>query len=100
MLQLIDANFALPSPSDSALNAPSSSPAAPIPSATPELITNYADLIVDSLAQLGIDTIFGVPGGAIEPLLTSLARSERKGGPRLVFARHECGAAFMADGYF
>jgi acetolactate synthase-1/2/3 large subunit len=100
MLQLIDANFALPSPSDSALNAPSSSPAAPIPSATPELITNYADLIVDYLAQLGIDTIFGVPGGAIEPLLNSLARSERKGGPRLVVARHECGAAFMDDGYF
>jgi len=60
----------------------------------------YADLIVDYLAQMGIDTVFGVPGGAIEPLLNSLARSERKGGPRLVVARHECGAAFMADGYY
>lgn len=60
----------------------------------------YADLIVDYLTQLGIDTVFGVPGGAIEPLLNSLARSERKGGPRLVVARHECGAAFMADGYY
>lgn len=100
MLQLIDANFALPSLSDSPSNAPSSSPSATTPSAAPELITNYADLIVDYLAQLGIDTIFGVPGGAIEPLLNSLARSERKGGPRLVVARHECGAAFMADGYF
>ena len=60
----------------------------------------YADLIVDYLAQLGIDTVFGVPGGAIEPLLNSLARSERNGGPRLVVARHECGAAFMADGYY
>ena len=60
----------------------------------------YADLIVDYLAQLGIDTVFGVPGGAIEPFLNSLARSERNGGPRLVVARHECGAAFMADGYY
>lgn len=60
----------------------------------------YADLIVNYLAQMGIDTVFGVPGGAIEPLLNSLARSERKGGPRLVVARHECGAAFMADGYY
>ena len=62
--------------------------------------TTYADLIVDYLKQLGIDTVFGVPGGAIEPLLNALARSERQGGPRLVVARHECGAAFMADGYY
>jgi acetolactate synthase-1/2/3 large subunit len=67
--------------------------------ANPELTTTYADMIVDYLAQMGIDTVFGVPGGAIEPLLNSLARSERHGGPRLVVARHECGAAFMADGY-
>ncbi|HWV16880.1 MAG TPA: thiamine pyrophosphate-binding protein [Cellvibrio sp.] len=60
----------------------------------------YADLLVDYLNQLGIDTVFGVPGGAIEPLLNALARSARKGGPRLVVARHESGAAFMADGYY
>lgn len=60
----------------------------------------YADLLLDYLNQLGIDTIFGVPGGAIEPLLNALARSARKGGPRLVVARHESGAAFMADGYY
>lgn len=61
--------------------------------------TTYADLIIEYLTKMGIDTVFGVPGGAIEPLLNSLAKSERKGGPRLVVARHECGAAFMADGY-
>ncbi len=60
----------------------------------------YADMIVEYLKQLGIDVVFGVPGGAIEPLFNALARSERKGGPRLVVARHECGAAFMADGYY
>lgn len=58
-----------------------------------------ADLIVAYLEQLGIDFVFGVPGGAIEPLYNALARSARRGGPRPVVARHEAGAAFMADGY-
>lgn len=62
--------------------------------------TTFADLMVNYLAQLGIDTVFGVPGGAIEPFCNALARSGRAGGPRLVVARHECGAAYMADGYF
>lgn len=60
----------------------------------------FADLIVDYLAQLGIEWVFGVPGGAIEPLFDALARSGRTGGPQLVVARHECGAAYMADGYY
>lgn len=58
-----------------------------------------ADLIVSYLEQLGIEYVFGVPGGAIEPLYNALARSQRRGGPRPVLARHESGAAFMADGY-
>jgi acetolactate synthase-1/2/3 large subunit len=62
--------------------------------------STYADLVVDYLAQLGIEWVFGVPGGAIEPLLDALARSARADGPQLVVARHESGAAFMADGYF
>ncbi len=62
--------------------------------------TTFADLVVDYLAQLGIEWVFGVPGGAIEPLFDALARSGRAGGPQLVVARHECGAAFMADGYY
>jgi acetolactate synthase I/II/III large subunit len=58
-----------------------------------------ADLIVAYIEQLGVEYVFGVPGGAIEPLYNALARSERRGGPRHVLARHEAGAAFMADGY-
>ena len=58
-----------------------------------------ADLIVEYLYHLGVEYIFGVPGGAIEPLFNALARSGRKKGPRVVVARHETGAAFMADGY-
>lgn len=58
-----------------------------------------AELIVAYLEALGIDYVFGVPGGAIEPIYNALARSQRRGGPRPVVARHEAGAAFMADGY-
>lgn len=57
------------------------------------------DLLISYLEQLGVEYVFGIPGGAIEPLYNALARSERRGGPRAVVARHETGAAFMADGY-
>jgi len=70
-----------------------------IPTAHANDALQAADLIVAYLAQLGIEYVFGVPGGAIEPLYNALARSARRGGPRQVLARHEAGAAFMADGY-
>ncbi len=60
---------------------------------------NTADLMVAYLNQIGVEYIFGVPGGSIEPLYDAMARSERQGGLRHVLARHEAGAAFMADGY-
>jgi len=58
-----------------------------------------ADLLVGYLEQCGVEYIFGVPGGAIEPLYNAIARSTRRGGIRHILARHETGAAFMADGY-
>jgi acetolactate synthase-1/2/3 large subunit len=58
-----------------------------------------ADLLVAYLEQIGVDYVFGIPGGAIEPLYNAMARSERRGGLRHILARHEAGAAFMADGY-
>ena len=58
-----------------------------------------ADLLVAYLEQIGVEYVFGVPGGAIEPIYNALARSQRRGGPRPMVARHEAGAAFMADGY-
>lgn len=62
-------------------------------------VFSYADLIVDYINQMGIEFVFGVPGGAIEPLYNALAISGRFGGAKAVVARHEAGAAFMADGY-
>ena len=61
--------------------------------------TEAIDLLVAYLEQIGVEVVFGIPGGAIEPLYNALARSARRGGPRPVVARHEAGAAFMADGY-
>ncbi|RLT95311.1 thiamine pyrophosphate-binding protein [Ketobacter sp.] len=62
-------------------------------------MNDNGDLILRYLERLGVEFIFGVPGGAIEPLYNALARSERNGGPKAVIARHETGAAFMAEGY-
>ncbi|WP_338847046.1 thiamine pyrophosphate-binding protein [Massilia sp. W12] len=60
---------------------------------------DVADLLVAYLEQLGVRYVFGVPGGVIEPLYNAMARSSQRGGVRHVLARHETGAAFMADGY-
>lgn len=64
-----------------------------------ETAIEIADLVVAYLEQIGVEYVFGVPGGAIEPLFNAMARSQRRGGLRPVVARHETGAAFMADGY-
>ncbi len=58
-----------------------------------------ADLIIEYLKLLEVEYIFGVPGGAIEPLYNALARHQENGGPKVIVARHEAGAAFMAEGY-
>ncbi len=65
----------------------------------PTQAVEVADLLVAYLEQMGIEYVFGIPGGAIEPLYNALARSARRGGIRHILARHESGAAFMADGY-
>jgi acetolactate synthase-1/2/3 large subunit len=62
-------------------------------------VADYGDLLLAYLEQLGVKYVFGIPGGAIEPFYNALARSERQGGPRTIVARHESGAAYMADGY-
>ena len=58
-----------------------------------------ADLIIEQLESLGVEYVFGLPGGSIEPLYNAMARSQKAGGLRPIIARHETGAAFMADGY-
>lgn len=69
------------------------------PERTPGQPIEIADLLLAYLEQMEIEYVFGVPGGAIEPLFNAIARSSRRGGVRHILARHEAGAAFMADGY-
>lgn len=73
--------------------------AAVVPLTPPSPTVGAAALIVSYLEAIGVDFVFGVPGGAIEPLYNAMAVSMRRGGLRPVVARHEAGAAFMADGY-
>ncbi|MGE3805111.1 MAG: thiamine pyrophosphate-binding protein [Gemmataceae bacterium] len=55
-----------------------------------------ADLLVRCLRSAGVRTVFGYPGGPLAPLYDAL---QRDGHIRHVLARHEQGAAFMAEGY-
>ena len=48
------------------------------------------------LQSEGVDTAFGVPGAAINPLYSAL---RKHGGIRHILARHVEGASHMADGY-
>jgi acetolactate synthase-1/2/3 large subunit len=57
---------------------------------------NGVHLVLTAMREAGVDAIFGVPGGAIAPFLQDLRSRDDI---RTVFAAHESGAAFMADGY-
>jgi len=58
---------------------------------------NAAAIIVDRLIEHGVDTLFGIPGAQTYAFFDALA--QRKKDIRLVIARHEQGAAYMAYGY-
>ncbi len=58
---------------------------------------NTADLMIDLLGKIGVEYIFGVPGGAIEDL--NMAIHDNKAGIKPIVTKHEQGAAFMADGF-
>jgi acetolactate synthase-1/2/3 large subunit len=57
---------------------------------------NGADALLRSLEAEGVETVFGIPGGAILPTYDALARGTSL---RHVLARHEQGAGHMAEGY-
>jgi acetolactate synthase-1/2/3 large subunit len=54
-----------------------------------------ARLLVSTLERLGVEVVFGYPGGAIMPIYDALAGSSL----RHYLCRHEQGAAFAADSY-
>ncbi|WP_066775886.1 biosynthetic-type acetolactate synthase large subunit [Croceicoccus mobilis] len=51
---------------------------------------------MDSLAQQGVEVVFGYPGGAVLPIYDALFSDERI---RHILVRHEAGAAHAAEGY-
>jgi len=61
----------------------------------PERVTG-AQSVVRSLEELGVDTVFGIPGGAVLPLYDPLFDSVKV---RHVLVRHEQGAGHAATGY-
>jgi len=57
---------------------------------------NGAAILLDGLLELGVDTVFGYPGGAVLPLYDALHREPRL---RHVLVRHEQAAVHAAQGY-
>jgi acetolactate synthase-1/2/3 large subunit len=54
-----------------------------------------ASIVLDVLEALGVETVFGYPGGAIMPLYDALYDHKM----RHVLVRHEAAAVFAASGY-
>lgn len=55
-----------------------------------------ADILVEALGDLGVEVIFGYPGGAVLPIYDALFRSGRI---RHILVRHEQAATHAAEGY-
>jgi len=56
-----------------------------------------ADILVDTLMEWGVDTVFGLPGDGINGIMEALRTRQDK--IRFIQVRHEEAAAFMACGY-
>lgn len=69
----------------------------PVTAPAPAVATmRVADVIVQTLKELGVDTFYGIPGGAICPIYDALLDQPTL---RVINTRHETGAAFMAMGH-
>ncbi len=55
-----------------------------------------ADILVQSLVDLGVEVVFGYPGGAVLPIYDALYNHPKI---KHVLVRHEQGATHMAEGY-
>ncbi|MFE9085022.1 acetolactate synthase 2 catalytic subunit [Brevundimonas sp. NPDC003935] len=71
---------------------------APKPASAPASVNDTATgarLLVSSLERMGVEVVFGYPGGAIMPIYDALTGT----GLKHILVRHEQGAAFAADAY-
>ena len=55
-----------------------------------------AQMVVEALADQGVDTIFGYPGGAVLPIYDAIFQQDKVAH---ILVRHEQGAAHAAEGY-
>ncbi|ATW05621.1 acetolactate synthase 3 large subunit [Sphingorhabdus sp. YGSMI21] len=55
-----------------------------------------ADILVETLLDLGVDTVFGYPGGAVLPIYDALYEHPRI---KHILVRHEQAATHAAEGY-
>jgi acetolactate synthase-1/2/3 large subunit len=55
-----------------------------------------AEILIDTLVEQGVDTVFGYPGGAVLPIYDALFQQKKI---KHVLVRHEAGAAHAAEGY-
>jgi acetolactate synthase-1/2/3 large subunit len=55
-----------------------------------------AEMVVQALADHGVDTLFGYPGGAVLPIYDEIFQQEKV---RHILVRHEQGAGHAAEGY-
>jgi acetolactate synthase-1/2/3 large subunit len=55
-----------------------------------------AEILVEALADLGVEVVFGYPGGAVLPIYDAIFRQKKI---RHILVRQEGGAAHAAEGY-
>lgn len=71
-------------------------PVTPLPVALPNETFRVADVIIQTLSELGVDTFYGIPGGAIASCYDACLDHPDL---RVINARHETGAVMMAMGH-
>ena len=55
-----------------------------------------AEMVIEALAEQGVDCIFGYPGGAVLPIYDAIFQQQKV---RHILVRHEQGAVHAAEGY-
>ncbi len=59
-----------------------------------------ADILIEALCDLGVEVVFGYPGGAVLPIYDALFRHNSNGGRiKHILVRHEQAATHAAEGY-
>lgn len=61
------------------------------------MTTTAADVLIDTIADRGVEVVFGLPGDGINGIMEALRT--RRDRVRFVQVRHEESAAFMACAY-